>query len=143
RIGSLDRRLRRRRAALTRTAPADADLPAAHARDVERDAAARRSGALLAVLPADVVHAGGTALLGAQDGRRVHHVDRVDRRLLEPRAGARDTHRHPPGAPRRTADGGGGARALRAAPGRRALLLGSVPGVPAERHRARVLLRAD
>src|SRR5581483_2708609 len=74
-VGGAARGVRRRRAALARTAPADADLPPADARRLERDAAARRRVAVLAVLPPDAVHAGGAPLLGAEDRRRVHRAD--------------------------------------------------------------------
>ena len=75
-VGRADRVLRRDRATVARTAAADADLPPAHARDVERDAAPRRRRTVLAVLPADAVHAAGAALLGAEDRRRLHRTDR-------------------------------------------------------------------
>ena len=48
-----------------------------------------------------------------------------------------------PRAAGRAGDGGRRPRALRTAAGAGALLLGSVPGLPAERHRARALVRAD
>ncbi len=58
-------------------------------------------GGVLAVLPADALHAAGAALLRAQDRRRLHRADAVDHRLLGDRPGARDAHRHPAGADRR------------------------------------------
>ena len=69
----------------------------------QRPADGRRD--LRAVLPAHPVHAGGAALLGAQDRRRLHRPDADDHRLLRRRPGARHPDRDPAGAAR-------GARAL-------------------------------
>ena len=58
-------------------------------------------GGVLAVLPADALHAAGAALLRAQDRRGLHRADAVDHRVLGHRPGARDAHRRPAGADRR------------------------------------------
>ncbi len=95
RLGGPDRRVRRRsRCARRRRCCRCASSGCARC-GVERQRIADRRGDLLAVLPADPVHAAGAPLLGDQDGRRVHHPDPRDHRLLGRLAGARDPHRHP------------------------------------------------
>src|SRR5207247_5295901 len=74
-VGRADPRVRRDRVALARAVAAAADVPPADARGLERDAAARGRVLVLAVLPADALHAAGAALLGAQDGHRLHRAD--------------------------------------------------------------------
>ena len=59
------------------------------------------------------------------------------------RPGAGDAPRHPAGADCRAPLVGGRARPVRTAAGARAVLLGSVPGLPAQRHRACARVRAD
>ena len=57
--------VRGHRAALARAPPADADLPHPHPDGLERDLATFGWSGVLAVLPADAVHAAGLALLRA------------------------------------------------------------------------------
>ena len=66
------RGVRRDRDALEGAAPAAADLPAADAVGVERERPADGRGDLLAVLPADALHAAGAALLRDPDRCRLH-----------------------------------------------------------------------
>ena len=84
RLRRADRRLLPDRVALARAAAAAAHLPAADAVGVERQRPADGRRDLRAVLPAHPVHAGGAALLGAQDRRRLHRPDADDHRLLRP-----------------------------------------------------------
>ena len=82
-------------------------------------------------------------LLGAGDGRGLHRADADDHRLRERLAEARPEDRDPARAGARA-----GAREQRPAPlrapsGRRALLLGSLPGVPDQRARDVIRLHPD
>ena len=71
---------------------------------------------LLAVLPADAVHAAGAALLGHGDGRRLHHAHARGDRDGERRPGARAPGRRSRGAAGGAADVAGRARPLRSLP---------------------------
>ena len=69
-LGGADRGVRRHRAALAGAAPADADLPAAVAVGRQRRGHHGRRGRVLAVLPADAVHAGSARIQRGRDRRR-------------------------------------------------------------------------
>src|SRR5439155_26703424 len=95
-ISCAHRRVDRRRAALAGSAAPAAGLQAAHALRLERRRALLRRRHLLAVLPADAVHAAGAALLRAPDRSGLPHVRALDRRLLRRVASGGDEDRHPP-----------------------------------------------
>ena len=76
-----------------------------------------------------------------QTGRRVHRADARDHHRRERRPGARHPGRDPADPSGRADAGRGRARAVRAAAGPRALLLGSLPGIPDRRDRARAHVR--
>ena len=109
--------------------------------NIGRAAAGWRS--VLAVLPADALHAAGAALLGPPDRGGLRRVDAGRDRVRERLAGGRAPIRGPAGAPGRPAARRGGARPLRPPAGRRSLLLGSLPGVPAQRNRDGVRVHPD
>ncbi len=92
--------------------------------------------ALLAVLPADALHAGRARLLRRPHGRRLRDHGVHDHRRLERGPAARHPGGSPPGAHRRAASGLGLAGVLHAAPDGWALLLEPVPGHVDRRDRA-------
>src|SRR5205085_9290808 len=81
------------------TTPAAADLPAADTLRLEPERSLDGRRDLLAVLPADSVHAAGAPLLGDQDRCRLHRAHVDDHRVLRGGAGACD----PPGRQARIA----------------------------------------
>ena len=90
----------------------------------------------------DAVPAGGPAVLGDQDGCRLHRDHRHDRRRLEPRPGADHPAGRTTGAERRPAAHRSRRGAVRPDARRRALLLERVPRADPQRDRARALVRA-
>ena len=75
RVRRAHRRVRRDRGALERAAAAATDVPAAHADGLQHRRAVDGRRRLLAVLPADAVHAAGAALLGAPDRGGLRGID--------------------------------------------------------------------
>ena len=140
--GCADRGVRRDRGALPRAAAAAADLPPADAVGGQRGDADDRRDVVRAVLPGHAVPAGGPALLGDRDGRRLHRDHRHDHRRRERRPGADHPAGPTTGADHRPAAHRGRRSALRPDARRRALLLERVPRAARQRVRARPLVRA-
>jgi Arabinose efflux permease len=119
RLGRADRRVPRDRDALSGAVAAAPHLPPADADGLEHHRPADGSGDLLPVLPAHAVHAAGAALLGAEDGSRLHRADALDHRLLGRLAGACHPGRHPARPARGHGPLGRRPRAVRATAGAR------------------------
>src|SRR6185437_13343036 len=131
------------RVALEGATVAATHLPAAHAGGIEPERTDRNRRRLLTVLPAHAVHAAGPALLGAQDGGRLHRADADDHRLLGCLPRARDEVRSQDRVAGRVGALDGGAPALRTTAGARPLLQRPVPRLHHQRARAGPGLRAD
>ena len=132
-----DRRLRRDRVPLAGPAAADADLPQPLADGRQLGRRRDRRDRVLRVLPADPLHAAGARLLRDRDRRGLRRDHLLGDRVLERRTAAG----HPAGRAQRADRGPRPGRRrpgrLHPAAGGRALLLGSLPGVPDHRHRPR------
>src|SRR5262249_23629368 len=100
-LGGSDRLVLPDRVAYESASVAATDLPPPDADGIEHQRPDHDRRRLLTVLPADALHAGGPALLGAQDRGRLHCFDTDDDRLLGCLTRTGDEARSQAGAARR------------------------------------------